>query len=556
MVSSGQVLYRKWRPQRFSELVGQDHIAQTLRRAVAEGRVAHAYLFCGPRGTGKTSTARILAKAINCTDALDGEPDDTCDNCVAVTEGRMMDLIEIDAASNRGIDDIRSLRDKVQFAPSTGQFKVYIIDEVHMLTEPAFNALLKTLEEPPAHVVLVLATTEVQKVPPTIISRCQRYDFRRIPNQAVIDRLALIAEAEGFEVEHEVLAIVARAAWGSLRDAENVIEQLAISYGGNITAQGARESLGIGDTAAGLSLAVNVLKDDAAGALSVINAQADAGADLRSLQSSAVDAMRAALLIKAGVNDALSHPAEVVSAMRDASSGVSMEKLLHGLALLGEADLKRDNSSPLPLELAVVRAVSGPVAAPAARAASPEPVQRGRVSEAATAPARRSASTASRPFPGPPPAAQPPRPTATGPPAAAAPESPPRPVRGPADPRWERVLRALSRTRGKRLMLGALLRSATSHDATDEELLIRFAHRSNFERLQEELDDPRGRVAIEDAVAEEFGVKLKVRAVHAANEGKPDNGQDSSPMNSPLVRAAVTMGARIIDDDLPNGGSR
>ena len=191
-----EVLYRKWRPQTLADVVGQDHVTHTLLNALKMGRVAHAYLFCGPRGTGKTSTGRILAKAVNCTDGGDGEPCNQCTLCKEITEGHAMDVMEIDAASNRGIDEIRELRERVRFSPSTAKYKVYIIDEVHMLTEPAANALLKTLEEPPPHVLFVLATTEAHKVPLTILSRCQRFDFRRIPLDATVARLARIAEGE------------------------------------------------------------------------------------------------------------------------------------------------------------------------------------------------------------------------------------------------------------------------------------------------------------------------------------------------------------------------
>ena len=194
-----EVLYRKWRPKSLSEVVGQDTVTKTLRQAVSSGRLAHAYLFCGPRGTGKTSTARILAKAVNCLHPVDGEPDNECDRCQAIIEGRALDMIEIDAASNRGIDDIRDLSDKITFMPSEFRYKVYIVDEVHMLTEQAFNALLKTLEEPPDHAMFILATTEVHKVPLTIVSRCQRYDFRRLSLEAITDKLAELCAAEEVE---------------------------------------------------------------------------------------------------------------------------------------------------------------------------------------------------------------------------------------------------------------------------------------------------------------------------------------------------------------------
>jgi DNA polymerase-3 subunit gamma/tau len=194
------VLYGKWRPRGFNEVVGQDHIVTTLRNALATGQVAHAYLFNGPRGTGKTTTARILARAINCGSATNGEPCNECQACAAILKGAALDLIEMDAASNRGIDDVRELRDKIAYAPSDLTKKVYLLDEVHMLTAGAFNALLKTLEEPPPHAIFILATTEFHDVPATIVSRCQRFDFRRVPNDAVVERLRYICEQEGFTV--------------------------------------------------------------------------------------------------------------------------------------------------------------------------------------------------------------------------------------------------------------------------------------------------------------------------------------------------------------------
>ncbi|MFC2018285.1 DNA polymerase III subunit gamma/tau, partial [Chloroflexota bacterium] len=211
---TSQVFYRKWRPQALAEVAGQEHVTQTLLNALGSGKVAHAYLFCGPRGTGKTSTGRILAKAVNCISSGSGDPCNMCDMCQAVTQGRAMDIIEIDAASNRGIDEIRELRERVNFVPSRARYKVYIIDEVHMLTEPASNALLKTLEEPPPHAIFILATTEPHKMLPTIISRCQRFDFHRLSHSAVISKLMHISEQEGISIEPQALRLIAKGVSG------------------------------------------------------------------------------------------------------------------------------------------------------------------------------------------------------------------------------------------------------------------------------------------------------------------------------------------------------
>lgn len=551
MPAASQVLYRKWRSGAFRDLVGQTHVTQTLQRAVAEGKTSHAYLFTGPRGTGKTSSARILAKALNCLNPSNGEPDEVCANCVAVTEGRNLDVIEIDAASNNGIDNIRDLRDKVNFTPGTGQYKVYIIDEVHMLSGPAFNALLKTLEEPPQHAIFVMATTESDKVPATIISRCQRYDFRRIANQDVVDRLKHIADAEGFTYEEDALRVIARVAWGSLRDALNLLEQIAISYQGNVSAEAAQELLGLGDTGASISLAIALLNRDAAAGLATVNEQAAAGRDLKALQTSTIESLRAALLIKTGVSDALSHPAEVVDAMREAIATVDLDQVLQSLSAIGEIKFRDDSSSPLPLELAVARAVSAPKpdglpprVAPAATAATPQ-------TQATRAPAQPARSQPPRqPAPQQQPAAsvaetrpaQATQPAATEPVAA-------QPAAGkkPVDEKLDQVLRTLARIKGKKFVLGPLMRGATSHEVVGDDLILQFPHKSNAERMAEELGDPRGRIPVEDAVEAAYGVKLGVKAQHGSGEVGTEGGPPK-PTDSPLVRAAMAMGARIIDD--------
>src|SRR6195256_4312150 len=242
---SYQVIARKYRPQRFSDVVGQEHVTQTLSNAIEQSRIAHAYLFCGPRGTGKTTVARIFAKCLNCTGGPKVDFDEKDPRCQEITEGRSLDVLEIDGASNRGIDEIRELRETAKYAPASSRFKIYIIDEVHMLTKEAFNALLKTLEEPPAHVKFIFATTEPQKIPITILSRCQRFDFAGVSSAAIQARLAQIAAAEGVVVEPEALQILASRAAGSMRDSQSLLEQLLAMGHERISAADVNQLLGI-----------------------------------------------------------------------------------------------------------------------------------------------------------------------------------------------------------------------------------------------------------------------------------------------------------------------
>ena len=278
-----QSLYRKYRSQTFGDLVGQDAASRALQGAIISGRVAHAYLFSGSRGTGKTSAARLLAKAINCTGRSrdSAEPCNRCQSCLEMTAGSALDLIEIDAASNRGIDEIRDLREKVNLAPALGPFKVYIIDEAHMLTEPAFNALLKTLEEPPAHVVFILCTTDAQKIPLTVIGRCQQFVFRRHSEEQIVSRLSYIASAEKVSVDPDAMALIARTAQGSMRDAVGLLDQLVPLATGPISLDGARSLLGIADPRLLDSLLDHVLAGQAAEALAELNRVYAAGAELR-----------------------------------------------------------------------------------------------------------------------------------------------------------------------------------------------------------------------------------------------------------------------------------
>ncbi|HZP58308.1 MAG TPA: DNA polymerase III subunit gamma/tau [Dehalococcoidia bacterium] len=408
-----EVLYRKWRPQRFADVAGQEVVTRTLVNALARHKVSHAYLFSGPRGTGKTTTGRLLAKAINCernaAGAADspGEPCNECPSCVAFNEGRALDLVELDGASNRGIDEIRDLRDKANYAPAGGAaaHKVYLIDEVHMLTDPAFNALLKTLEEPPPHIVFILATTDAHKVPATILSRCQRHDFGRIPLSATIDRLAHIAADERISIGREGLELIARSATGSLRDAINLLEQVCDSYGKDASTDAVREALGLVGDARAADLARQALRGDLAGGLATISAVRDDGLDLRQFQREVVGRLRDLLLVHAGADTGGAWTPEQVETMRDDVEGVAREKMVQVLRLFSEADLRADPLSPLPLELALAASTLKPEAAAApeptaARPAAPPMRQPPRAAPArpAAAPAR-NAAPAARPAP-------------------------------------------------------------------------------------------------------------------------------------------------------------
>jgi DNA polymerase III subunit gamma/tau len=289
-----QSLYRKYRSQTFGDLVGQEAASRALQGAIISARVAHAYLFSGSRGTGKTSAARLLAKALNCTGRArdSAEPCNKCQSCVEMTAGSALDLIEIDAASNRGIDEIRDLREKVNLAPALGPFKIYIIDEAHMLTEPAFNALLKTLEEPPPHVVFILCTTDAQKIPLTVIGRCQQFVFRRHSEEQITSRLTHIASAENVKVDAEAMQLIARTAQGSMRDAVGLMDQLVPLASGPITLESARALLGIADPRLLDSLLDDVLAGRAVEALAELGRVYAAGAELRQVVRGLMESCR------------------------------------------------------------------------------------------------------------------------------------------------------------------------------------------------------------------------------------------------------------------------
>jgi len=357
---TSQVFYRKWRSQTFAEIVGQEPITKTLYNALTSDRISHAYLFCGPRGTGKTSTARILAKAVNCLDRTDGEPCNSCDICQAITEVRSLDVIEIDAASNTGVDDIRSLREKVNYAPNQARYKVYIIDEVHMLSNSASNALLKTLEEPPSHVIFILATTEVHKILPTILSRCQRFDFRRLSQADIISKLDRICQKEEIHIKPEALQLIAKSATGSLRDAENLLEQLFTYYGPEIDLQQVQTLLGITGDFRVKELVKHIINNDIAAGMTTINSVNNDGLDLKQFNRELVEYLRGLLLIKTGSDEAVDMVAEDIVELKDLAASASLEQILSAVRLFGQIEIGFDNYPTLPLELALVDSTLAP----------------------------------------------------------------------------------------------------------------------------------------------------------------------------------------------------
>lgn len=358
---SYMALYRKWRPDEFEEVKGQEHVVTTLKNQITHDRVGHAYLFCGTRGTGKTTVAKLFAKAVNCEHPLeDGSPCNECATCKAISAGSSLNVIEIDAASNNGVDNIRDIREEVQYSPTEGKYKVYIIDEVHMLSIGAFNALLKTLEEPPSYVIFILATTEAHKIPITILSRCQRYDFRRISLDTIYDRLQELLKREGIEAEEKAVRYVAKAADGSMRDALSLLDQcIAFYLGQTLTYEKVLEVLGAVDVEVFNQLMLHVAANDTMKALEVVDEIIWQGRELSQFVTDFTWYMRNLLLIKASehVNDQLDISAENLESMRQIAGKVDMESLMRYIRVFSEMSnqIRYATQKRVTLELAIIK---------------------------------------------------------------------------------------------------------------------------------------------------------------------------------------------------------
>ena len=353
-----EVYYRKWRPKIFSEIIGQDSVSKILLNSVTSNRIAHAYIFSGPRGSGKTSTARILAKAINCLNSTNGEPDISCENCLSIENKTSLDLIEIDAASNRGIDDIRELSDKINFVPNKSNYKVYIIDEVHMLTDPAFNALLKTLEEPPNHAIFILATTDIDKVPLTIISRCHRLDFKRVSLQSIIIKLQFICKKEGITFNNKELDLIARQSYGSLRDAENLLEQLVVAYGNELKISEINEFFHTDNYDMAYDLIKHILDNNLRDALIKIDFINQSGIDIKNLLKSIIEIFRVFILLKNDIMSDLSFNIDKMKNIKPLIQNYSLDNIIFAITEFNDIYLKNKVVSILDIELAMINICS------------------------------------------------------------------------------------------------------------------------------------------------------------------------------------------------------
>lgn len=541
----------KWRPKNFDEIVGQDHITTQLKSAIEKDRLAHAYLFAGPRGVGKTSTARILAKALNCQNGPTAHPCGTCPSCVEIAKGSSLDVLEIDGASNRGIDEIRTLRENVKFAPAQGRFKVYIIDEVHQITTDGFNALLKTLEEPPEFVKFIFATTHAHKVPPTILSRCQRLDFRRISVMEIIEQLEKIVAAEKLKVDRDVLVAIARSSDGALRDAESVLDQLIAFAKDRVSHDDVISMLGLVEQAALFAFTDRIIAHDAKGALELLNEVINQGKDMTILLSNLIEHFRNLMVAKVAKADSelIDLPQNICEKLMEQAAALSMEQIFSAFTVLMQAQdmSKRLDSMRIPLEISLVR-----LCQPKQAVAAAKPIS------AAT---HNSLPSLARPAPQ---QAKPVAPAPTRP--VQYKSAPPRPgtdvVREkPQEPRasvrmmtmdavqtisleavkegWQRMIEDVSRIK---ISVASYLNEGAPCDLNGNELTIVFPRNCSLHK--ETLEEKINRNLIEKKLAELFHTGLKLNYVLSQEEKHPEDS-----LHHPIVQSAMDMfNARVIKE--------
>jgi len=547
MTLKREVLYQKWRPRKFADVVGQDHITLTLKNSLIRDKYAHAYLFTGPRGTGKTSTARILAKALNTERDSQGEPLLDTEISLDIDSGKFLDLIEIDAASNRRIDDIRSLLENVQFMPSKGKYKVYIIDEVHMLTNEAFNALLKTLEEPPPQVIMILATTEIQKLPETIISRCQRYDFRNVSDSDIVSRLRHISDSETISCDDDLLWFIAQNSSGSLRDACNLLEQLSVAFE-DLSIENARSLFGIMDENISLEIFNNIIKNDQENLIVLLQDLRVKGVDFRMLSSSIIDALRLGVFTSNGIITLEGYSKDHLLAVKKTFDGIPAKKLLSILEKLLSLISIRTESFDVLLESALIHLSyifdvnNKKIEAPAIEVPeNDKPL----ISDNSTQniSIKQSVNTSD--------------------PAKLESieeiEKDSNTVQTEANivtpeihnsqekDEWEKVLFDLRRVKFGKMVLGGLLRNVEIPKRIDDKLALKFKSKHLHDLFKAEWKIDLAREAVKNAVIKVYGDKIKL-VLEEPEEEKKNNADGTNILDSSIVKSALAMGAKIEEE--------
>lgn len=535
-----QVLYRKWRPKAFADVVGQPQVTRTLRSELSAGRAAHAYLFTGSRGTGKTTCAKILAKAVNCLNPVDGDPCGQCEICRGIDSGSVMDVVEIDAASNNGVENIRTLREEANFTPASAKYRVYIIDEVHMLSVGAFNALLKTLEEPPAHVIFILATTEVHKLPATILSRCQRFDFRRIPPQDIADRLSYVAEQEGASLDPQAALLLARLADGALRDALSLLDQ-CFGRSKAVTEEVVVEAAGLVGREHLFQLTDTFLHQDSAAALTLVDSLYGASKDMARLCEELSSHLRGLMLIKT-MKDAravLTVTDSEYAAMEKQALSIPLETILHALDTMQETleKISHGGDRRIEFEMAVIRLCTPRLdVTPAALLRRIEALEQGaRPAQASASPSALSSkrTKTAAPESPPPPEEEPldPEPIQTRPPS---PESASESLQQTAErlPEWPEVLQVV---RGFSPSVAAAFNGSTAY-VNGGYVLIDAPNEIAFQLLRR----PEQRDSMRKAIQQITGRFFKLGPYK-----KPDSENDADPL-AQLARDAEKEGIPVI----------
>ena len=513
-----EVLYQKWRPKYFKDVVGQEHITNTLKNSLIRKRFSHAYLFTGPRGVGKTTTARIMAKALNVDIDKIGEPNLDSEISKLIDESKFLDLIEIDAASNRRIDDIRSLLDNIQFMPSMGKYKVYIIDEVHMLTNEAFNALLKTLEEPPPQIIMILATTEYQKLPETIISRCQRYDFRYVPNLEIVNRLKVIAEAENINCEDNILWFIAMNSYGSLRDACNLLEQLSIAFD-EITIEKARTLFGIIDENIAIELISFIVTNQSEKLIKSLDELKSKGIDFQNLSKIIMETLRTGLFINQGLNTMQGYSKEYIEKVSETFSDIDGKILIDIIENHLKITSIRTDNFQLLLESSLIHMLflfndfnktpsSGNI------------IKELKIEEEKINLVKHSVETVIKT------------------------EN----LSTESKKDWEEVLFDLRREKFGKMYLGALLRNVETPQVEDEKLRLKFKSQTLHDLFKEEWKIDGAREAVKKAVLKVFGKDVGLVLEEPKKNVDPMDKTNNKILESNIVKSALAMGAKIEEE--------